>query len=62
MKPDSKYKWKYVFGKSKIAATKNQRFKSIERCGVPQSEWCSELWSRTNEAIAPPALGRIKIC
>tara|TARA_Y100000114_G_scaffold154912_1_gene177915 strand:- start:350 stop:538 length:189 start_codon:yes stop_codon:yes gene_type:complete len=62
MKPDQKFLWKYVRGKGRQAAIKNQRFKSIERCGVPQSEWCSELWSRTNEAIAPPAFGSKNIC
>jgi hypothetical protein len=58
MKPDHKYLWKYVVGKSKIASTKKQRFKSITRGGVPQSDWVSGMtWGIPVVAIAPPVGG-----
>ena len=51
MKPDQKYLWKYVCGKGRIAAIKSQKFKSIERCGVPQSDWVSGSAWRSPVAI-----------
>ena len=48
------YTWQHLYNSS---SAKIAKFRCIERCGVPQSEWCFELWGRTNEAIAPPMGG-----
>lgn len=49
------YTWQHLYNSS---SAKIAKFKCIERCGVPQSEWCSEVWGRTHGAIAPPMGGR----
>lgn len=43
------YRWGYL---SKSTSPIIKRFNVLAR--LPQSEWCSTLWGRTNEAIAPP--------
>lgn len=48
------YTWQHLYNSS---SAKTAKFKCIERCGVPQSEWCFDLWGSTNEAIAPPMGG-----
>ncbi len=49
------YTWQHLYNSS---SAKIAKFKCIERCGVPQSEWCSEVWGSTHGAIAPPMGGR----
>lgn len=61
MKPDSKYKWKYVAKPGVKAARKAIHFASMKR-RTSASLYYKQLWGTLGVSIAPPALGRIKIC
>ena len=53
------YTWRHLYNSR---SAKIAKFKHIERSGVPQSEWCFDLWGNTNEAMAPPSkyFGRVR--
>jgi len=60
MKPDPKYRWRYIIKCFSDSRTHKaiQRFRSITRCGVPQSDWVSGMtWGTPVVALAPPVGG-----
>ena len=59
MKPDPKYRWRYIIkchADSRVHKA-IQRFMSITRCGVPQTDWVSGNWGSPVVALAPPLGG-----
>ena len=49
------YTWQHLYNSS---SAKIAKFRCIERCGVPQSDWVSGMtWGTPVVAIAPPVGG-----
>ena len=55
---DPQYKWAYLVTRYQdtYAHKSMQKFRSIVRCGVPQSDWVSSsVWAFPDIALAPPS-------
>ena len=58
-KVDPKYKWAYLVTRyqDSYAHKSMQKFKSIVRCGVPQSDWVAgNIWESKVIKTGPPCI------